>query len=47
VILTTGHHQAELADSVIRMEPEVVESFERYVVDLKKSLESGKMREQI
>lgn len=40
VILTTGSHLEHERDQRICMEPEVVESFTRYIADLKKRLES-------
>lgn len=40
VVLTTGSHLEHKRDQLICMEPEVIESFTRYIADLKNRLES-------
>lgn len=41
VMLTTGHHDPAQASNIIALDPSVVAELERYVKDLKESLDSG------
>ena len=47
IVLTTGHHDPRQAESVISMEPPVVEAFKNYTAVLQESLKNGEQREQI
>ena len=40
IVLTTGNHEPALADNIIALEPEVIESLNRYTVWLKARLEA-------